>query len=113
MANLAQLEARKIELQKSGENLSDNKLNYEKRKQLDREIRKQAVKVEKTEQEIESIENKIARYDQLLADPATHIDAGKSNRLYQEYQGMKKELELKMEDWEQAHSELEEMQKEG
>ena len=113
LANLAQLEARKIELQKSGENLSDNKLNYEKRKQLDRELRKQAAKVEKSEHEIESIENEIARYDQLLADPATHIDAGKSNRLYQEYQGMKKELELKMEDWEQAHSELEEMQKEG
>jgi len=113
LANLAQLEARKIELQKSGENLSDNKLNYEKRKQLDREIRKQTVKVEKTEQEIESIENEIARYDQLLADPETHKDAGKSTRLYQEYQGMKKELELKMEHWEQVHSELEEMQKEG
>jgi len=113
LANLAQLEARKIELQKSGENLSDKKLNYEKRKQLDREIRKQTVKVEKTEQEIESIENEIAHYDQLLADPETHKDAGKSTRLYQEYQGMKKELELKMEHWEQVHSELEEMQKEG
>ena len=113
LANLAQLEARKIELQKSGESLSDNKLNYEKRKQLDREIRKQAAKVEKAEQEIESIENEIARYDILLADPETHKDAGKSTRLYQEYQGMKRELELKMEEWEQAHSELEGMQKEG
>jgi len=113
LANLAQLEARKIELQKSGENLSDNKLNYEKRKQLDREIRKQSAKVEKVEQEIEAIENEIARYDQLLADPETHKDAGKSTRLYQEYQGMKKELELKMEDWEQVHSELERLQRSG
>jgi hypothetical protein len=33
--------------------------------------------------------------------------------LFQEYQGLKKELELKMEAWEQAHEELEGMQKEG
>jgi ATP-binding cassette subfamily F protein 3 len=111
LANLAQLEAKKTEQQKSGENLSDNKLNYEKRKQLDREMRKQAAKVEKAEQEIETIENEIARYDHLLAEPDTHKDAGKSSRMYQEYQGLKKELELKMEAWEQAHSELEAMQK--
>ena len=98
-------------MQKSGEALSDNKLNYEKRKQQEREIRKQSAKVEKAEQDIESIENEIARYDQLLADPETHKDAGKSTRLYQEYQGLKKELELKMEEWEQAHELLEAMQK--
>ena len=111
LANLAQLEARRVEMQKSGEALSDNKLNYEKRKQQEREIRKQSAKVEKAEQDIESIENEIARYDQLLADPETHKDAGKSTRLYQEYQGLKKELELKMEEWEQAHELLEAMQK--
>jgi len=111
LANLAQLEARRAELQKAGENLSDNKLSYEKRKQQEREIRKQATKVEKAEQEIESLENEISRYDQLLADPDTHKDAGKSTRLYQEYQGLKKELDIKMEIWEQAHSELEAMQK--
>ncbi len=113
LANLAQLEARKTELQKSGETVSENKLNYERRKQLDREIRKQAAKVEKSEQEIESIEKEIARYDHMLADPDTHKDAGKSTRLYQEYQGLKKELEIKMEEWEQGHSELETMQEEG
>lgn len=112
LANLAQLEARRIEQQRTGENLSDNKLSYEKRKQLEREIRKQASKVEKTEQEIEAIENEISRYDQLLADPDTHKDTGKSTRLFQEYQGLKKDLEAKMVSWEQAHSELEAMQKE-
>jgi ATP-binding cassette subfamily F protein 3 len=113
LANLAQLEAKRTEQQKAGENLSDNKLNYAKRKQLDREIRKQATKVEKAEQEIETIETEIARYDKLLADPDTHKDTAKSTRLFQEYQGLKKELELKMEAWEQAHEELEAMQKEG
>lgn len=111
LANLAQLEAKKIEQQKTGETLSDNKISYEKRKQLDREIRKQATKVEKAEQEIESIENEISRYDKLLADSDSHKDAAKSTRLFQEYQGLKKDLELKMEVWEQAHLELETMQK--
>jgi ATP-binding cassette subfamily F protein 3 len=107
LANLAQLEARRTEQQKLGETLSDNKLNYEKKKQLEREIRKQATKVEKAEQEIEAIEKELSRYDELLANPETHKDAGKSTRLFQEYQGLKKELELKMEAWEVAHSELE------
>lgn len=111
LANLAQLETRKMEQQKSGETISDNKLTYERRKQLEREIRKQASKVEKIEQEIEAIENEIGRYDSLLANPDTHKDAGSSARLYQEYQGLKKELELRMEDWEQAHSALEAMKK--
>jgi len=113
LANLAQLEARRTEQQKAGENISDNKANYEKRKQLDREIRKQAVKVEKAEQEIEAIEGEIKRYDHLLANPDTHKDTAQSTRLFQEYQGLKKDLELKMEAWEQAHSELETMQKSG
>jgi len=113
LANLAQLEARRTEQQKAGENISDNKANYEKRKQLDREIRKQAVKVEKAEQEIEAVELELKRYDQLLANPETHKDTAQSTRLFQEYQGLKKDLELKMEAWEQAHSELETMQKSG
>jgi ATP-binding cassette subfamily F protein 3 len=113
LANLAQLEAKRTEQQKAGENLSDNKLNYAKRKQIDREIRKQATKVEKAEQEIETIEAEITRYDKLLADPDTHKESAKSTRLFQEYQGLKKELELKMETWEQAHEELEAMQKGG
>lgn len=113
LANLAQLEAKRVEQQKAGENLSDNKLNYAKRKQLDRDIRKQVAKVEKAEQEIETIETEITRYDKLLADPDTHKDTTKSARLFQEYQGLKKELEHKMEIWEKAHEELEEMQKEG
>ena len=113
LANLAQLEAKRTEQQKAGENLSDNKLNYARRKQLDREIRKQASKVEKSEQEIEAIETEIARYDKLLADPDTHKDTAKSTRLFQEYQGLKKELELKMEEWEKAHEELQGMQKDG
>jgi len=113
IATLAQLEARRTEQQKAGETLSDNKLNYERRKQLDREIRRQAVKVEKAEQEIESIENELARYDTILADPDTHKDATKSTRLFQEYQSLKKDLESKMEAWEQVHEELEAMRKDG
>ena len=113
LANLAQLEARRIEQQKAGDTASDNKLSYERRKQVEREIRKQAAKVEKAEQEIESIENELSRYHQLLADPDNHRDSGKSTRLYQEYEGLKKQLELKMEAWEQAHSAMETMQKEA
>ncbi len=113
LANLAQLEARRIEQQKTGENVSDNKQSYERRKQLERELRKQAAKVEKEEKEIELIETEISRYHKLLADPDTHKDSTKSTRMYQEYEGLKKKLELKMEAWEQAHSELEGMKKAG
>jgi ATP-binding cassette subfamily F protein 3 len=113
LANLAQLEARRIELQKSGESLSDNKLNYERRKQQERENRKLAAKVEKAEQEIEMIEKKISDYDRLLADPESHKDAAKSTRMFQEYQALKKQLEQNMDAWEKAHNELEVAQNAG
>lgn len=112
LANLAQLEARRYEQQKGGEAISDNKINYEKRKQQEREIRKLASKVEKAEQEIELVESEIARYDVLLAEPEAHKDAARSAKLFQEYQNLKKELNFKMEIWEQAHSEMEALQKE-
>lgn len=112
LANLAELETRRLEQQKVGDAFSDNKINYAKRKQQEREIRKLASKVEKAELEIEIVETEIAKYDLLLADPEAHKDATKSVKLFQEYEKLKKELNYKMELWEQVHEQMEALQNE-
>ena len=112
LASLKALEARKSD-QKPGEEggLSENKINYEKKKQLDREVRKVESKVEKVELEISQLEEAIQKHDELLADPASHSDALKSSILYKEYQSLKSRLEVKMDEWAQLHDELEQVKK--
>jgi ATP-binding cassette, subfamily F, member 3 len=112
LAGMAQLEARKAEQQKAAETPSGNKVNYEKRRQQEKEIRKQQANVEKAEAEIVKLETEIARFDALLADPETHKDAKESTRIFKEYTELKRKLESAMERWEKEHSVLESIQKE-
>ncbi|NVO21064.1 MAG: ABC-F family ATP-binding cassette domain-containing protein [Bacteroidetes bacterium] len=110
LASLAQLEARRLNGTSAADNQpSDNKVNYERRKQLDREVRKVAAKVQKVEDEIVRVENDIKQYDILLADPESHKDAVKSGLLFKEYQRLKSLLDEKMELWEVLHEELEQV----
>ncbi|MBK7174598.1 MAG: ABC-F family ATP-binding cassette domain-containing protein [Bacteroidales bacterium] len=113
LASLKELEARKLAARPlEGDSASsDNKLNYERRKQQDKEVRKVASKVEKVESEISNIESEIKKHDLLLADPESHINALKSSILYKEYQELKSRLEGKMEEWASLHDEMELLKK--
>lgn len=115
MAHLKELEAVRL-VQGTGSNgdaPSDNKVNYERRKQLEREIRKAESKVEKVEEEISRLESEISHFDKILADPESHSDAARSAALFKEYQGLKQELERKMEEWAILHEEAEQIKKQG
>ncbi len=82
--------------------VSENKLNYEQRKQQERELRKAVAQVQKIETEINELETKLASYAELLAKPETHADSKKSTSLFREYEAMKTLLEEKMHQWESA-----------
>ncbi len=84
---------------------SDNKLSYEERKQKDKDIRKTQNKVSKLEKQIESLETKIKEMNQTLLDPKSY-----SQELMDEYDGIKKELEQAMQDWEKDQEKLEKLQ---
>lgn len=115
IATLNELEARKAALrdQQDSASPSDNKAQYERKKQLEREVRKVEAKVQKVEEEISKIEAEIQKYDLMLADPENHKDPVKSTRLYKEYQSLKSDLDKKMEDWSVLHDEMEQIAKSG
>ena len=86
---------------------SQNKLDYEKRKQLEKDQRKLSNKIKKNENRIEELETKIAENDAKLQDPEKYSNEINSGDLFQKYENLKKELAAKMEEWEELHLELE------
>jgi ATP-binding cassette subfamily F protein 3 len=80
---------------------SQNKLSYQERKQIQRDIRKLTKQIETTETEIETIENKINNLTQTLANP--EIITGQNLDyavLYQKLEKLNKQLDEKTYEWE-------------
>ena len=112
---LDQLNAATLAREAAGttENVSVNKLNYEKRKVTDREIRKVATRIEKSEEEIHRLEAELAKMDGLLANPGNHAEALADGSFYQNYEEVKAQIAHEMEQWEMLHMELEEVKAKG
>lgn len=77
--------------------LSQNKINYQQSKEREREMRKLRSAVEKVEQEIVTLEDKIAEMDAQLSN-----GSNPTPDFYKEYQLLKDELEEQMMAWEEA-----------
>lgn len=106
MSNLRELERKNEEIKKPAkEKVSQNKLSYEERKELDKLIRKTANKVEETEKKITWLENEINQLDNLFANP-DKMDGKENKSLFEEYEGMKRELTREMHSWEKYQYEL-------
>jgi len=118
------LDSRKLEHlneleKKSGKNTTDlseespsqNKLDFERRKQFERELRKLQNKVEKSEAAIMKMENEISALDKLLANPDPTHPLIKSGEVYHRYETVKNELSSEMKTWETMVHELEELEK--
>lgn len=88
--------------------ISENKLNYEKSKEAEKELRKIRNKIEKAEKEIENIEKEIAKMDSDLADPMQIEKLSKDQSFYDKYQEKKNLLTKTMQEWETLCLELEE-----
>ncbi|MBK6344593.1 MAG: ATP-binding cassette domain-containing protein [Bacteroidales bacterium] len=91
------------------EPVSQQKAIYEKKKLLDKELRKIAGRIEKSETEIHRIESEIAAIDRILANPESHIKELSDGSIYQKYETLKTSLKSEMDSWEQLHLEYEEM----
>lgn len=81
---------------------SANKLGFEERKQLNKEVRKAEQRVSKVESDIESCELKIAELEEQMANGAS------DESIFKAYGAAKQELENLMEEWESTNAELEE-----
>ncbi len=83
--------------------VSENKMNYEARKELNRKIRKAEKAVEEIEQVVEKIETELADMNKLLELPEKASDA----EFILLYQKKQRELEQRMYEWEILNDELE------
>ncbi|MBW6492314.1 MAG: ABC-F family ATP-binding cassette domain-containing protein [Lentimicrobium sp.] len=88
---------------------SVNKLNYEKRKLSEKEIRKVNSRIEKAETEIHRIESELAKMNNILAAPDEHGDTLSNDTFYKRYEDLKLQLAEEMDRWELLHSEMEEV----
>lgn len=108
--NLKQLEMKTQvrDLQPRTEN--SNKLDYEAKKELEKQIRKLTNQVQKSEKAIEDLETEIKEVNFKLENPNREIkEQLLDNTLYEKYESCKKQLEKEMNNWEKLHLELEEM----
>lgn len=109
MENLKELEAKKKSKEKEVQTQSSNKLRYEQKKELDKELRKITNKLKKCEEEISSHEAELERINELLSDPVTNQEVIESQDLYSKVNDINKQLETLMETWEELEIEREEM----
>jgi ATP-binding cassette subfamily F protein 3 len=82
------------------------KVSFEERKEINKNISKIEKNIEKTEKEIAGLEKKIAEMDQVLANTN-----GSDPEIFKKYDRLKKDLEHKMYEWEIQTEELEELKK--
>ncbi len=104
ITQLNELELTRQEKKKEEKTDSQNKLSYEARKELARQLRKQERLVEEAEQTVTSLEKELAEIEQKLSQPETP-----STDLLDTYQNKKHLLEQKMYEWEILAEQLEQM----
>ncbi|MCD4736493.1 MAG: ATP-binding cassette domain-containing protein [Bacteroidales bacterium] len=90
---------------------SGKKIEWEKKKKLERQIRKVSKRIQDCENKIENIESAIREKDLILSDPQKNKDLISSGEIYKDYDKLKKDLESEMNGWEEMQLHLEELRK--
>lgn len=86
---------------------SKNKIDYQQRKENEKELRKIQNRVKKLEDEIAELEIKIENLDAQLAAPDKNQEIVSDPAFFKNYEDLKKSLHEKMEAWEAGLEELE------
>lgn len=104
MVSLREIEIRERKSQPvTNQDNSINKLRYIEKKEYEKNLRKLKRRLEDTERKIEKIENELAMLDARLANtPAEEITG-----IYAEYEKLRKDLDLEMDNWTQYSRETE------
>lgn len=110
LENLKELEEakKKSQLAKEG-NVSKNKLLYEERRQLEKNLRKLQTQIRKCETSIENLEQEIKTMDSRLSNPEKYQEEIASGELYKSYDSLKIKLEEEMKIWEDLQIKTEEI----
>jgi ATP-binding cassette, subfamily F, member 3 len=114
IASLRDLElSKKVSLQKNKKaETSAHHANREKRKQLERELRKIKTKIEKSEEVISQLEREVVDIDAMLINPETYKNVLADKEFYANYEKLKLQLENEMKQWERLIEDYEKKEKE-
>lgn len=109
ITTLRELERRNNNIlsEKSNENNSLNKIEYQKKKEYERQLRKLKNKLSMTETEITNLEKKIAEIENILSKPENISETG----LFTDYNNIREKHDQLLEYWEELHIQLEEFEK--
>jgi ATP-binding cassette subfamily F protein 3 len=106
ISGLDALEKQKEKKRQARKEISDSKVIFEKKKELERSIRKVSGKIHQCESEIESLELELEEMDKVLASPDNE-----DTSVYEKYGKHKEKLNKKMHDWTDLNAELESLEK--
>ena len=98
---------KKMKSQPVENKVSQSKLDYEAKKQNDREIKRIEREIKKIEEQIESMEMEIAEMDAVMSSPTDHPHISIDNTWYSSYGEKKDKLQDLMNQWEEKQMELE------
>jgi ATP-binding cassette, subfamily F, member 3 len=107
MESMKELEKKDVPLNQSNKTQKPEeteKISFEDRKEINKNINRIEKSVEKTEQEISGLEKNIEEMDKILEDAD-----GTDPEIFKKYDRLKKELEQKMYEWEILQEQLEEL----
>ncbi len=109
LRTLNELEAnqKKLAAQSPEDPVSQNKINWEKRKESEKEIRKVKNQIGKCESEIEQLEAQQKLKEEMLGTPGKFQKQILDGSLYEEYEDIKRSLAREMKRWEELNYELE------
>jgi len=88
---------------------SQNKLNYERKKQIDAKLRKVDKEIQRLESAIEKLEAELKEQDVIMANPDQHPDIKIDNDWYWAYGKKKEKLQTLLDDWSEKQIEREEV----
>ena len=91
------------------EPVSQNKINYERKKQIDAKLRKVDKEIQRLEEAIGKLEAELAEQDSIMANPEQHPEIQIDNDWYWAYGKKKEELQALMDDWGEKQMEREEV----
>jgi ATP-binding cassette subfamily F protein 3 len=86
---------------------STNKIAFLEKKEVEKELRKITSLIEKTEVRIGEVENHIARFESVIANPSDSDGQLNDPDFYRNYQQFQQELHDLLSTWERLHGELE------
>lgn len=111
LKNLKDLEQSKKELKSLSiqDEPSRNKISREKKKEVEKEIRKISGAISRLEKTIEETELKIKQIDSILSNPDLHSESVINHETYQEYEQLKASLAEDMVKWEEMHKKMEDI----